>query len=215
MYDDGKILKYFVHLLNYYVKSMNTSFIVLRDYLLSKETLSDVLLKILFEKFEEVSFKRRDLLVEKGEVCTKLYFLVNGIVRNYYIDINGNEYTRLITYQNKFFTNFLSFQQQTPSRETIECLEDSTLLAISKSDLNDLLALDIKLFKIFTSEVIAYHNFHLQKLEFLSLLTPVEKLEYLWKYEKTLVNKISNIVLASYMGIKPETCSRIKKEFFR
>jgi hypothetical protein len=73
MYDDGKILKCFVHLLNYYVKSMNTSFIVLRDYLLSKETLSDVLLKILFEKFEEVSFKRRDLLVEKGEVCTKLY----------------------------------------------------------------------------------------------------------------------------------------------
>jgi hypothetical protein len=49
----------------------------------------------------------------------------------------------------------------------------------------------------------------------LSLLTPKEKLEYLWNHEQELIKRVSNAVLASYMGVKQETCSRLKKEIFK
>jgi CRP-like cAMP-binding protein len=188
---------------------------VLIQYLQSKTEICDSIIFEVLEKFISISKKKKEILVNKGDICTHIFFLVTGITRNFYIDINGLEYTRLITYQSKFFNNFLSFQKQKPSRETIECLENTELLGIAKSDFYYLISKHPQLFKLFTYEVVEYHNFHLEKLEFLSLLTPKEKLEYLWNHEQELIKRVSNAVLASYMGVKQETCSRLKKEIFK
>ena len=188
---------------------------ILIQYLQSKAEINDRIVNDVLEQFIPLNKKKNELLVGKGEVCRYLYFLVNGVVRNYFVDYNGKEFSRLITYKNKFFTNFLSFQKQIPSNEKIECIEDAELLKITKVNFDSLINNHSELFKIFTFEVIEYHNFHLEKLEFLSLLTPKEKLEYLWNNEKELIKRVSNGVLASYMGVKQETCSRLKKEIFK
>ena len=187
----------------------------LKNFLTSKATIDDSVINDLREKCISISKSKKEILVDKGQTCRYMYFLVEGLVRNYFIDINGSEFTRLITFENKFFTNYLSFQKQTPSRESIECLEDTRLLAISKNDLDYLVNKHPILFRLFTEEIIKYHNFHLEKLEFLSLLSPKEKLEYLWANEPEIVKRVSNSILASYIGVKKETCSRLKKLIFR
>jgi|694.fasta_scaffold15632_11 CRP-like cAMP-binding protein len=183
---------------------------VLIQYLQSKTEICDSIIFEVLEKFISISKKKKEILVNKGDICTHIFFLVTGITRNFYIDINGLEYTRLITYQSKFFNNFLSFQKQKPSRETIECLENTELLGIAKSDFYYLISKHPQLFKLFTYEVVEYHNFHLEKLEFLSLLTPKEKIKYIIDNEKYVFDNVTNKILASYIGVSPETCSRLK-----
>lgn len=185
------------------------------NFLHSKIDINDNIIHDLHERCTSISKSKNEILVDKGQICKNIYFLTEGLVRNYFIDINGREFTRLITYENKFFTNFLSFQKQSPSRETIECLEDTRLILISKKDFNYLVDKHPILFRLFTEEVIKYHNFHLEKLEFLSLLSPKDKLEYLWANEPEIVKRVSNSVLASYIGVKQETCSRVKKLIFK
>jgi CRP/FNR family transcriptional regulator, anaerobic regulatory protein len=188
---------------------------VLFDFLKNKLGDFEHLKSEVISKFFCIAKEKNEVLVHKGETCRYMYFLVNGITRNFYVDYQGREYTRLITYQNKFFTNFLSFQKQIPSKETIECLEATQLLAITKNDFDTLIANHPSLLKLFAFEVVEYHNYHLEKLEFLSLLTPTERLQYIWLHEKELLSKISNKLLASYIGVKQETCSRLKKELFK
>jgi CRP-like cAMP-binding protein len=78
--------------------------------------------------------EKNEILLNAGEVCNHLYFVVNGILRTFHLNANGTEFTRLIRKENQFCTVLLSFLEKKSSVATIQALEKGTLLMISSQD---------------------------------------------------------------------------------
>lgn len=169
----------------------------------------------IIETFEIKTFKKNEIITHKAEICKFLYFLVSGITRNFYINDKGNEVTRLITYENRFFTNFLSFNKQLPSREIIECVEDCVVLFIDRDKFYKILQEVPLTMQVFTFILLDSYTLHLERLEELNCMTPFERFNEMMLKKNELVFKLSNKVLASYLGITQETCSRLKKKLYQ
>ena len=90
--------------------------------------------------FVERSFKRRDFLLEASHVCRHLFFVAKGCVRHFHIKEDGAEATCDITLENQWATDFVSFADETPSRLSLQALEDTVVYSVEKARLLELYA---------------------------------------------------------------------------
>ncbi len=129
----------------------------------------------------------------------------------YYIDFYGNEINYRFTDQNNFFVDFQSLLLQKQSRYYWQAMEDSALFILPYKEVQ-------QLYK--TSS--AWNNFgrltaehvYLQlneRVDMLLFMKPEERYLYLLKNHPNLLSHVSQFHLSSYMGIKPESLSRIRK----
>ena len=93
--------------------------------------------KILSETFRHKKVKRKQLLVEAGELNKYLYFVLSGCLRAYYIDKNGFEHVVSFALEDWWMSDF-GFHTGSPSILTIDSLEDSEVLCIDKESLDRL-----------------------------------------------------------------------------
>lgn len=156
--------------------------------------------------------KRNTIILSQGEVCNNFYFLETGCMRTYYITKEGQEKTRLISFDNTPVTVLTSFINQKPSVEYIDALEDSELLSISHDDFFKLLN-EIPSWALFYQKILelafAFQN---NRIEDLVTLSAKERYEKLVKDRPHYIQRLSNRVVATYLGISQETLSRLKSK---
>ncbi|MCG8386067.1 MAG: Crp/Fnr family transcriptional regulator [Cytophagales bacterium] len=151
-------------------------------------------------------------LLEQGKVCKKLYFLESGFLR-YYVVREGEDITKFFTEPPYCFTSQRSFTQNIPAQESIEALEHSVIWEMSKANADDLL------------EMGAWNNFIrqlVQEVQFYTeqILVAIQNETAEQRYVKMitersiLLQKVPLKHLASYLGIAPQSLSRIRKKFF-
>lgn len=166
----------------------------------------DLLVSIVKSK----TIKHHEYLLREGEVCRNVYFLINGFLRMFYIDYDGNEINYRFTDENNF-VDFQSLLTQKPSHFYWQAMQNSELLVLSYQDIQNSYA---------TSP--AWNNFgrliaehvYLQlneRVEMLLFMRPEERYQYLLDTKPELFTKVSQFHLSSYMGIKPESLSRLRK----
>jgi CRP-like cAMP-binding protein len=90
-----------------------------------------LLLPYLDRKF----FKKGEIILNAGDICTEAYFIIRGIVRSFQKMPNGNEKTYTIACDNNLFSEHSSFMSQSPSTDYLEALEDTEVIAFSYKDL--------------------------------------------------------------------------------
>lgn len=160
--------------------------------------------------FKEKQVKKGDFFLAEGQVCKQVGFIVNGLMR-YYINHNGEEKTYAFAQENNFICNYESFLPQTPSIKIIQALEDCETLQISFTDL-----------QIFYKTVSEGERFGRLVIEqvFIQLLqdlssfytdTPEYRYGQFVKKHPDLQQRISQYHIASYVGVKPQSLSRIRK----
>lgn len=156
--------------------------------------------------------KRNTIILSQGEVCNQFYFLEKGCMRTYYITKEGQEKTRLVSFDNTPVTALTSFITQKPSLEYIDALEDSELLSISHADFFILLD-EIPSWALFYRRMLelafAFQN---SRIEDLVTLSAKERFEKLLKEQPHYIQRLSNRVVATYLGISQETLSRLKSK---
>lgn len=156
--------------------------------------------------------KRNTIILSQGEVCDKFYFLEKGCMRTYYITEEGQEKTRLISFDNTPVTVLTSFINLKPSVEYIDTLEDSELLSMSQADFFRLLD-EIPSWALFYRKILelafAFQN---NRIEDLVTLSAKERYEKLLKERPHYIQRLSNKIVASYLGISQETLSRLKSK---
>ncbi|MES0490234.1 MAG: cyclic nucleotide-binding domain-containing protein [Leptospirales bacterium] len=166
----------------------------------------------------EKSYSMKKLLLLQGEVCQQMRFVISGIARTYFIDPDGKEFTWSIHYSNPqlleknlFLLDYHSFLTQTPSKLYIEAITDIKVLEM---DNNFILSLYEKskywnqVGRIITENVYLYtHN----RTFSLLTLSAKERYKTLCKEEPLLMSIIPQHYLATYLGITPESLSRLKK----
>lgn len=161
--------------------------------------------------FKVRNVEKNEILLNAGEVCNHLYFVVQGILRTFHLNANGTEFTRLIRKENQFCTVLLSFLEKKSSVATIQALEKGVLLAISSEDFRTLTKESEIAQKMYTKTLEDFENFHLKRLEFLTSYSPKEKTEIFLKEYHELEPRLADKVIASYLQITPETYCRCKK----
>jgi CRP-like cAMP-binding protein len=169
--------------------------------------------EVISSLFKKKVYKKGEFFLADGQVCKQVGYVNKGILR-YYINHDGEEKTYDFAQENNFVCNYESFLPQTPSTKIIQALEDCEMLQITYTDL-----------QLFYRSVAGAERFgrvvieqvFVQTLQDLSSFytdTPEHRYEKFLKRHPGLLQKISQYHVASYVGVKPQSLSRIRKRIF-
>ena len=129
----------------------------------------------------------------------------------FYVDLEGNEISNRFTEANNFMVDFQSFLTQKPSRYYWQAMQDSQVLAFPFHEVQRLYASSVawqKLGRLITERVYLELN---ERVEMLQFMSPEQRYQNLMDTRTELFNQISQFHMASYLGIKPESLSRLRK----
>lgn len=160
--------------------------------------------------FDEVKFHKGNLFLRAGDVCNKLGFVCKGIFR-YYIDQDGEDKTYNFGTEGDFICNYESLIRQVPSPKNIQAIEDAEVLIISHKNLQRFYneVADGNLFGRMNMEQVYVETVR----QLISQYTETAEHRYL-KFiadHRDLNQRISQYYVASYVGVKPQSLSRIRK----
>lgn len=159
----------------------------------------------------ERSLKRRQMILQAGEVCKHYFYIVEGCLRMYKLDSKGDEHNLQLSVEGGWIADIGSFHSEEPSQLYIETLEQSKILQIARPDLLYLYTTFPKFDRIFRVMVEdAFVMLQKRVLHNISSTAEERYLDFLVTHSR-LVNRISNIQIASYIGVTPEYLSNLQK----
>ena len=167
------------------------------------------------ESFSERRVKRRQFILQAGDVCKLNSFVAEGCFRMYLLDERGKEHNLQFAIENWWIGDIGSFHSEEPSRLNIEAIEDSVILQIKKEDQLRLFV-DYprfnRIFRVFTENALV--SYQRRVLQNISSTAEERYLDFVDRYPD-FFNRISNVQIASFLGITPEFLSTIRKRLFK
>lgn len=156
---------------------------------------------------------KRQFLLQEGDVCRELAFVEKGALYSYTVDSKGNQHVIRFAFEGWWMANLQSFFTGNPTTLNIEVLEDSELLMLDRKNHEKLL-----------DEIPAYERYHRiivqnayvalqQRAENALGLTAEEKYRRLIEQNPEFMNRVPLNLVASYLGMSPETLSRVRSNF--
>ena len=162
--------------------------------------------------FTPKKLKRKAFLLREGEVCNYLAFVSSGILKSFTSDEKAQERISLFAFEGWWISDFNSFTNREKALLNISAIENAELLLISFDDY-ELLTLQIPLMDRYFR--ILYQNSLVTKdrrLMISNKSTAMEKYLSLVHHNPDMVKRIPHTLIASYLGLSPETVSRIRKK---
>ncbi|MDO5104486.1 Crp/Fnr family transcriptional regulator [Capnocytophaga sp.] len=163
------------------------------------------------EAFEPIKVPKNTLLEIEGKPTQFLYFINKGFIRIFHMD-NGEDRTTQINCPSRFITSFESFITHIPAYDNVQTITDCELLRISKSNL-DSLNKKVNQWNIFREKL--YQTslmFNEERNKDMILLNAEERYKKLMKTQPEILKNVPLQFIASYIGIKPESLSRIRRQ---
>ncbi len=174
--------------------------------------LSEEEIAVLQEVFDQKKVRRRQFILQEGDICKLNTFVVEGCFRMYFVDENGKEHNLQFAVENWWIGDIGSFHSEEPSKLYIEAMENSVILQIKKEDQLKLFVEYPKfnrIFRVFTENaLVAYQRRVLQNI---SSTAEERYLDFVKRYPY-FFNRISNVQIASFLGVTPEFLSTIRKK---
>lgn len=163
-------------------------------------------------KFNARLFRKRQPVLQEGDVCTQFYFVVRGCLRMFKIDDQGLIHILQFASENNWINDLGSFHQVRPSALNIDAVEDTVVLHISHADLISLYIAAPKFDRIF--RVLIENGFiRLQERLLHSISsTAEERYQFFLEVYPHLINRLSQVQIASFIGITPEFLSKLRNK---
>ncbi|MBS1659906.1 MAG: Crp/Fnr family transcriptional regulator [Bacteroidetes bacterium] len=156
--------------------------------------------------------KKGDFLLQAGVTCKHLYFIDTGLVR-YFLDNKGEEITYNFAREGQFVCDFISFLGKSPSEKSIQCLEPTTLLVISYPDLQQFYAKIKEGEKFGRLCIESFYTSSILQVKSLYADQPGKRYLNFLEAHSDIQQRIPQYYIASYVGVKPQSLSRIRKRF--
>lgn len=161
-------------------------------------------------KFNPRLFRKRQFVLQEGDVCTQFNFIVRGCLRMYKIDEKGNTHILQFASENNWINDLGSFHGLRPSSLNIDAIEDTVVLQISRHDLISLYLDSPKFDRIFRVLIEnAYVRLQERLLQTISS-TAEERYQTFLELYPHLTKRLSQVQIAAFLGITPEFLSRLR-----
>jgi CRP-like cAMP-binding protein len=176
-------------------------------------------MQLIASQLSEASFPQKHIILQEGSICNKVYFFVSGTARSYYIDPSGITVTWSFHFNNPqslirnvFVTDFRAFLTGGPSSLAIETLSEVRAIVITKEAVNYLLEKSLK-YEIWMRKINekAYVSMFSRAFTLLTM-SAAERYCKLVDEEPHLLQMFPNYYIASYLGIAPQSLSRIRTQ---
>lgn len=172
-------------------------------------------IELVTAKFHPRLYRKKQYVLQEGDVCTQFNFVVRGCLRMYKIDEQGNVHTLQFASENNWINDLGSFHQIKPSALNIDALEDTVVLKISHADLISLYIAAPKFDRIF--RVLIENGFIRLQDRLLQNIssTAEERYRSFLEVYPHLSNRLSQVQIASFLGITPEFLSKLRNKISR
>lgn len=187
------------------------------------QTFSDLLEKIAFEvdenmlsemgnRFKLKTFKKGEIITQAGDIENKIYIISEGVARSFYIK-NDNEYSHRFGFKGDLLSIFNSFLLRIPADDSIEAITELNTFFITYEDFIHI----TERYPIASSDLrikileYLYYQRHLEQKQLISS-TASERYLDLLENKKMYIEQIPIKYLASFLGVTPESLSRIRKK---
>lgn len=155
---------------------------------------------------------KKEILQEMNTPCNRIYFVIQGCLRSFFVKSNGVEQTTDFAIENWWITDNLAFEQKQDSAFTIQAVEKTSVFYITYDNLQQLMAKH--------SVMERYYRFVYQR----AYGAAQYRIKYLYEYSREelyfhfeerfpeFIQRIPQYLIASYLGFSPEYLSEIKKK---
>lgn len=184
----------------------------LTTYLTSNTDIDNDTLDELLSHCKIRQVKKGDFLLRQGEKCKHSFFVEKGLLKQYSIDNKGKEHIIQFSPENWFMTDRESVYFGNPSSYFIQAIENTEVFLIDEKMILQL-SKSNPTFLEFNNKLLHNHIRHLQK-RIKSLLSATAEERYLdfIKIYPDLTLRVPQLLIASYLGITPESLSRVRKD---
>lgn len=152
-----------------------------------------------------------DYFLKAGDIPAKIAFVSSGLFRYVYTNDKGEEFTKGIIPEHSFLSSYSAMRSKSPSHFYIEALEDSEILEIRWLEFSELLEGDIFWVRFLLSLVEKGFVIKERRERDLLLLDAETRYRNFTSENPGIEQRIKQSIVASYLGIKPETLSRIRR----
>lgn len=156
------------------------------------------------------SYEKGTILIKEGEIKTECYHVIKGCVREYMV-VDGEECTTCFYIENESIRLLANAANKIPSKQSLQCVEDCTLSFLKYEN-------ELKLYKQHPRiQVMAKQALEMQMADYKEQFTrymtssPEQRYLHLRESRADLIERVPQYYLASYLGVKPESLSRIRK----
>ncbi len=155
-------------------------------------------------------FRKKKLLLKEGAVCDYIYFIVKGAVRGF-IKEEDKDITTWITIEGEMVTSIASLDGRGPSMDNMQAIEDTILLALSYEDLENMYE-QFPESNIITRKLLQHYYSDAESRAFIARMSGADnKYRYFLQRHEPLANRIPLTYIASFLGIRNETLSKVRK----
>jgi CRP-like cAMP-binding protein len=186
----------------------------LRKHIEKTVALTDDEFEKIISKFKNIKVRKHHFVLQEGNICNFDSFVINGSLRQYQVDKQGKVHVVEFAFRNNWITGCNAIIAEKPSIYNIDALEHSEIIQIEKSNLENLFIEIPKLNKYFRK--IFQSGFAVQQRRILFFQKTAEEryLNFIETYQH-FEQKVSQVQIASYLGITRESLSRIKTQMIK
>ena len=187
---------------------------MLRNYIneITSSEISNDEFILIEQAFSLKMMKKKQFLLHEGTICKYMSFILKGALRQYRIDDKGMEHIVRFGIEGWWMSDRQSFMMLTPSKYNIEAIEDCELLVTTNEQLAKLTEKSPSFLKM--AHVLDQRNYIAteERMQVTLSHTAEERFIYLLNSYPTFLQRFPQTMLASFLGITPETFSRVRKQ---
>ena len=184
----------------------------LSSYIREKITISDEDLEQVLSFFKMMQVKKNEIMISPGETSQRIYFVDKGCLRIFFLTEGGTEATRHFAFEKQFATALVSFIMNETSKEFVQAIEDTELYYISQKDFYHLLKIIPQWEKLYRHYLEYAYVSNTNRLMSFITLDATERYRQLLAQNPSVVMRMPNKMVASYLNISQETLSRLKSK---
>lgn len=156
------------------------------------------------------TFEKGHILLREGQVSNESYFNIKGLVRKYYL-VDGEERTTEFYVEKDAISSLQSYNLNVPANHYLECIEDCRLAVLSREKEQELFKRVPNFESLCRVSVEEELGTYQDKLAQFMISSPEKRYLDLMENRPDLLQRVPQYHLASYLGVKPESLSRIRK----